>query len=185
MSRMKKEEGDARMAEHAGVNGVATAGQSKPASATSTVQREQPVCAICGRPAACFGVYEGHGPIQFACDDCCGHGNEDGWCRAVNHAPEFCGCEGHAEWCPFNLQAAHVTPLPYRLTDFYRVEVSDQHGQVVAIEPRMLAGRDIGPRERVAIQAAIDHLCAFSGLSPSAREAPSPVSSPTSSEGKP
>lgn len=29
-------------------------------------------------------------------------------------------------------------------TPFYRVEVSDQFGQVVAIEPRMLAGRDIG-----------------------------------------
>jgi hypothetical protein len=51
---------------------------------------------------------------------------------------------------------------------FYRVEVWDGAGQVVAIEPRMLAGRDIGERERNAIQAAIDRLCAFSGLSPSA-----------------
>ncbi len=37
------------------------------------------LCA-CGKPATCWGSYEGHGKPEFACDDCCGHGNEDGWC---------------------------------------------------------------------------------------------------------
>lgn len=34
----------------------------------------------CGARAVCFGAYED--PIQIcgACDECCGHGNEDGWC---------------------------------------------------------------------------------------------------------
>jgi len=31
--------------------------------------------------AVCFGCHEGDdSPIAFACDDCCGHGSEDGWC---------------------------------------------------------------------------------------------------------
>lgn len=39
-------------------------------------------CHICGKPATCVGVYEGRDdqPRLPACDDCCGHGNEDGWC---------------------------------------------------------------------------------------------------------
>ena len=41
------------------------------------------VCEICGKkPATCFGSYEGQ-PESFACDDCCGHGNEDGFCVPV------------------------------------------------------------------------------------------------------
>lgn len=38
-----------------------------------------PRCA-CGRPASYLGRYEGHGRFAFACDTCCGHGNEDGMC---------------------------------------------------------------------------------------------------------
>ena len=40
------------------------------------------VCAICGEPATCVGVYEDgyeQDPAP-ACDVCCGHGCEDGWC---------------------------------------------------------------------------------------------------------
>jgi hypothetical protein len=37
------------------------------------------LCHICGEPAVCYGAYEVSDP-DFACDDCCGHGNEDGWC---------------------------------------------------------------------------------------------------------
>lgn len=44
-----------------------------------------PVCAICGKPAACFGCYEDpSGADQYACDGCCGHGNEDGWCKPIS-----------------------------------------------------------------------------------------------------
>lgn len=42
-------------------------------------------CVICGKPASCFGVYEQPDqPIAFACDACCGHGNEDGWCKPID-----------------------------------------------------------------------------------------------------
>lgn len=36
-------------------------------------------CHICGGEPSCVGVYEGDRPA-LACDECCGHGNEDGWC---------------------------------------------------------------------------------------------------------
>ncbi len=37
----------------------------------------------CKSPVTCFGCYEGMGETLPACDDCCGHGNEDGWCRPI------------------------------------------------------------------------------------------------------
>jgi hypothetical protein len=39
------------------------------------------------RPAACVGRYEGDGPIALACDVCCGHGCEDGWCVRLASEP--------------------------------------------------------------------------------------------------
>jgi hypothetical protein len=39
-------------------------------------------CIHHGEPATCFGVYEDStNPVEIGCDDCCGHGNEDGWCE--------------------------------------------------------------------------------------------------------
>lgn len=36
------------------------------------------------RPASCIGQYEGDTTRpRYACDTCCGHGNEDGWCSPV------------------------------------------------------------------------------------------------------
>lgn len=42
-------------------------------------------CAVCGTPATCFGEYETCDGTSagYACDTCCGHGNEDGWCEAL------------------------------------------------------------------------------------------------------
>ena len=40
----------------------------------------------CTQPAACIGEYEGHGGEAPACDSCCGHGNEDGYCRPLRHS---------------------------------------------------------------------------------------------------
>lgn len=41
-------------------------------------------CDHCGtRRATCFGRYEDPGQPELACDACCGHGGEDGWCRPV------------------------------------------------------------------------------------------------------
>lgn len=39
------------------------------------------LCDHCTNEATCFGAYEAETDIGFACSDCCGHGNEDGWCR--------------------------------------------------------------------------------------------------------
>ena len=43
-----------------------------------------PKCDICGKPATCIGNYDGSS--GFACDDCCGHGNEDGYCKPITGA---------------------------------------------------------------------------------------------------
>jgi hypothetical protein len=41
-------------------------------------------CAQCERrDPVCFGRYEDEGPPAPACDRCCGHGNEDGWCKPI------------------------------------------------------------------------------------------------------
>lgn len=48
--------------------------------ASTSASTPHPVCAICGKPAACLGRYEDPGPDEYACDSCCAHGNEDGHC---------------------------------------------------------------------------------------------------------
>ena len=44
-------------------------------------------CRCCDdKEAACLGLYEvglQEGKMDYACSDCCGHGNEDGWCYPV------------------------------------------------------------------------------------------------------
>src|SRR6478609_5388947 len=40
-----------------------------------------PRCSTCHRDAACFGVYEGI--AGYGCDECCGHGCEDGHCERL------------------------------------------------------------------------------------------------------
>jgi hypothetical protein len=54
--------------------------------------------------------------------------------------------------------------------DWFRVEVTDQRGQIVAIESEMLAGRDIGDAEHETICTAIRHLSGFIGNSELGRE---------------
>ncbi len=51
-------------------------------------------CEFCGNLAMCLGRYETcEGPESYACDDCCGHGNEDGHCERLEdlHAAD-CAC---------------------------------------------------------------------------------------------
>jgi len=43
-------------------------------------------CAHCGKPATCIGRYESMTKEEPACDDCCGHGNEDGYCSPISRA---------------------------------------------------------------------------------------------------
>lgn len=45
-------------------------------------ERLLPRCEHCGAPAACHGSYEGAAP-GYACDECCGHGQEDGRCMRL------------------------------------------------------------------------------------------------------
>jgi hypothetical protein len=41
-------------------------------------------CAICSKPAACVGSYEDMPyPGEPACNECCGHGCEDGHCEPL------------------------------------------------------------------------------------------------------
>ncbi len=42
-----------------------------------------PICDFCGATATCLGAYESDENLGFACDTCCGHGNEDGWCVRI------------------------------------------------------------------------------------------------------
>jgi hypothetical protein len=46
---------------------------------------ENPRCATCGAVATCFGAYDGRAEAH-ACDACCGHGGEDGYCVAVGES---------------------------------------------------------------------------------------------------
>ena len=55
------------------------------AAARAALQDITPKCAACGALASCVGSYEGERE-SHACDDCCGHGSEDGHCTPVNHA---------------------------------------------------------------------------------------------------
>lgn len=47
-----------------------------------------PKCDICGKPASCLGQYDTMPAPAFACDDCCGHGSEDGWCNPLAEIPD-------------------------------------------------------------------------------------------------
>lgn len=45
-------------------------------------------CHNCGDPAACFGSYEDELHPAYSCDECCGHGNEDGHCERIVDADD-------------------------------------------------------------------------------------------------
>ena len=51
---------------------------------------EAVLCPHCNaQPIVCVGRYEGHGSVHGACDTCCGHGNEDGWCIHLDDHEEI------------------------------------------------------------------------------------------------
>jgi len=59
----------------------------------------------------------------------------------------------------------HASRRDYQaaLDDWFRVEITDSQGQVVAIEKESLAGRDIGAKECKVICKCIKHLNGFLG----------------------
>jgi hypothetical protein len=68
-----------------------------------------PHCKFCGKPATCIGRdSDSIGPDEYACDDCCGHGNEDGHCHTIspNVRPEWRGGEG------LRMQTGRAIPRP-------------------------------------------------------------------------
>jgi hypothetical protein len=71
--------------------GAQSHGVTTPATPTAAVgaYATVAVCAFCGQPAGCFGQYADHDK-GFACDECCGHGNEDGWCVDIETLKASC-----------------------------------------------------------------------------------------------
>jgi hypothetical protein len=61
-----------------------TAGEALTAETLAAMYRTaSATCARCGEPATCLGAYAGAETEQYGCDECCGHGNEDGHCEEV------------------------------------------------------------------------------------------------------
>ncbi len=82
-------------------------GHGRAASPQGERARHWPKCATCANDATCLGVYEDPaGEPRFACDVCCGHGNEDGTCfrmpgkdRRSRLLPIRCPeCKGQGGW---------------------------------------------------------------------------------------
>lgn len=65
----------------------------------------RPNCEECGKPATCLGAYEGDKEQTYSCDDCCGHGCEDGKCAQLapnGLDPGLYLCEGCRVLIPNN-----------------------------------------------------------------------------------
>ena len=57
---------------------------------------QAPICSHCKRaPATCLGQYDNMPDEQHACDACCGHGNEDGWCNPIAKVADSSGQARH------------------------------------------------------------------------------------------
>jgi hypothetical protein len=64
-------------------------GRREAIAIATAVNRSGPkVCAHCDSPATCFGSYEDDLSPAYACDECCGHGCEDGHCERMPDAPD-------------------------------------------------------------------------------------------------
>ena len=61
-------------------------GREEAVAIAHAINRAGPcVCSNCGAPATCFGSYESDLTPAFGCDECCGHGCEDGHCSPVHY----------------------------------------------------------------------------------------------------
>lgn len=50
------------------------------------------LCDVCGKPASCIGKYDADA-YSPACDECCGHGNEDGHCIRCTENDQCANCD--------------------------------------------------------------------------------------------
>ncbi len=64
-----------------------TLAEKKPMTADCLLVGTALKCIHCGNPASCVGKYDNMDGYEPACDDCCGHGNEDGHCEQVTADP--------------------------------------------------------------------------------------------------
>ncbi len=46
-------------------------------------RKKNKLCQNCGRPGTCYGSYESQKVKSYSCDECCGHGCEDGHCERI------------------------------------------------------------------------------------------------------
>lgn len=67
--------------------GVTDVAPTSPPSDDNPPASDAPlVCSHCGKPASCIGRYDNMIEDAPACDDCCGHGCEDGHCEPIDVA---------------------------------------------------------------------------------------------------
>lgn len=87
-----------------------------------------PICRRCERrPATCFGAHgTGAGSVLgVACDQCCGHGSDDGWCVPLEDLPDWaCAAHARAEALRVELEA-----LRAEIEDLRRAPPSQATGQ--------------------------------------------------------
>lgn len=80
------------------------------------------LCSCCGvNYATCIGAYETPTPVLPACDDCCGHGNEDGRCESIAEL------RGEEDEEPAGLEAEELAPFSSeirRILDVVESELS-------------------------------------------------------------
>ncbi len=98
-----------------------------------------PTCG-CGKPATCVGAYEDLENIAPSCDDCCGHGNEDGWCVEIRAAAPQPAATAPPATCPEVLDAGtpHRCALPAGHAGPHKVEGLALTWTVEEIEPPRL-----------------------------------------------
>ena len=132
-----------------GVGPSGSGGVSAPASSNPVVTLR--ICAHCGRnPATCMGQYDNAAGVDPACDTCCGHGNEDGFCEPITYFFASVGLVAKAMATPDDGDTSDVTldspPFtPAALDDLAArgfVRVNGGHGiRLTCPCPQCVAGR--------------------------------------------
>ena len=120
--------------------------------AAETLAAMRPVCSCCGDAATCFGESEGDPPV-YACDNCCGHGGEDGHCSPV--APGRVTVE-ETEHLRASITARMCERLSRREPDWNDLCSYLGAADLFVASPRLLA-TVIGQRAEIArLTAALD-----------------------------
>ena len=126
----------------------------------------EPMCAACGKPASCLGAYEGEERAEYACDVCCGHGNEDGHCDRIPLAgePKPDTKESPSEWAK-RVAEMEVPDADARKMSQHETEMRLKQGDISSqpnFDPKALVGQMIDeveePKPGIGSQAEVDSL---------------------------